>query len=527
MFIKHKVLMSLLLVAVVAVAAVGSRLAVQNSGGLLDSTKRVNLIAVRDYGKSGSFVFGDGSVESLEQAELRSQISAQVLKINVSVGDKVSRDQALVNFQNADFLAQLGQAEAGLDAQESRLAEMRKGVREEDLNITKTELDKANQALRNIYNNTSNLLSDAYSKCEDAIRKQLDQFFINDEELNPQLTFLVSDAQTKIDVETGRLGASIELNEWRAELFAITSTSTEGDLDKLITNSKAHVAFIKSFLDRTSDAIRYESGLSQAAVDGFRLALSAAKTQANGAATAISAQEQAISSQKLAIQGINNQLELKKAGYTAEQIASQEALVQQSTESVNALKAQVAKTIIRSPIDGVIAAIPARVGELSSPGQLVVSVVNKNWLKVKSFVSASDVSLVEEGADAVVGDNIAGKVGRVAPSIDPSTKKVQVDVIVSDPKTSNLVVGQNVAVKITAKQAAGSGAVFFLPLQAVRIASDGAFVYLVENGTLSERPVQLGPVNGEFVEVKAGISADMSIVSPVYELKAGEKVSVN
>ena len=95
MFIKHKVLMSILLVAVVAVAAVGSRLAVQNSGGSPDSTKRVNLIAVKDYGKSGSFVFGDGSVESLEQAELRSQISAQVLKINVSVGDKVKKGEML------------------------------------------------------------------------------------------------------------------------------------------------------------------------------------------------------------------------------------------------------------------------------------------------------------------------------------------------------------------------------------------------------------------------------------------------
>ena len=61
----------------------------------------------------------------------------------------------------------------------------------------------------------------------------------------------------------------------------------------------------------------------------------------------------------------------------------------------------------------------------------------------------------------------------------------------------------------------------------MRIASDGAFVYLVENGALSERPVQLGAVSGEFVEVKSGISADMSIVSPVYELKVGEKVSVN
>lgn len=513
--------------AVVLATAVGSRMINQNS---VDSennyAKRVNLISVKDYQKAGSYIFGDGAVESLEQAELRSQVSAPVLKINVAVGERVARDQALVNLQNSDFIAQLGQAQAGLVAQQSRLAEMKKGVRPEDLSITKTELDKAKQGLANTYSNTSNVLSDAYAKADDAVRRQLDPFFDNDEQINQQLTFYV-DPQIRTDVESGRLKAGSELNIWREEISKITATSTNVDLDSVILKSKNHIAFFKLFLNRVSDTVRYQSGLQSSVLDAYRAYINIAKTEVNAASAALAGQEQAISSQELIIQGIEDQIILKQAGYTAEQIASQEAAVRQASEAVNGLNAQVAKTVIRSPIDGVISAIPARIGELASPGQLVISVVNKDWLKVKSFISAQDVSLAEESADAIISDNISGRVSRIAPSIDSATKKVQVDVIISDPKASNLVVGQNVSVRISAKRNAGSEVVFLLPLQAVKITNNGSFVYVVENDSLSEKPVQIGQVSGEFVEVNAGVSVDMKIVSPVYEMKDGEKVLAN
>jgi hypothetical protein len=40
------------------------------------------------------------------------------------------------------------------------------------------------------------------------------------------------------------------------------------------------------------------------------------------------------------------------------------------------------------------------------------------------------------------------------------------------------------------------------------------------------RPVILGNVQGDFVEVKSGLSDDMKIVSPVYELEEGQTVDI-
>ncbi len=57
-------------------------------------------------------------------------------------------------------------------------------------------------------------------------------------------------------------------------------------------------------------------------------------------------------------------LALKKAGYTAEQIQAEEAQVKSSEANVMAYQAQLNKTIIRAPFNGVVTKQDAKVGEI-------------------------------------------------------------------------------------------------------------------------------------------------------------------
>ena len=88
--------------------------------------------------------------------------------------------------------------------------------------------------------------------------------------------------------------------------------------------------------------------------------------------------------------------------------------------------------------------------------------------------------------------------------------------------------GQNASVKIAGKQStSGEGPVFLLPLQSVKLFPGGASVFTVkDDSTLEEKSVTLGNISGETVEVTKGLTPEMKIVSTVYELKAGQKVSV-
>ncbi|MCK9578398.1 biotin/lipoyl-binding protein [bacterium] len=146
---NHKYVMAVIVVLVVLISIlIGVNKNNENTETeVID--KKVVLIPVSDYQSSKSTISANGTIESLEQAELKSQIMAPVSKINTSIGSSVSKGQVLVVLQNNDLTAQLNQAKAALKAQETRLEEMKKGTRLEELKITENQLDAAKTSLEN------------------------------------------------------------------------------------------------------------------------------------------------------------------------------------------------------------------------------------------------------------------------------------------------------------------------------------------------------------------------------------------
>ena len=73
-------------------------------------------------------------------------------------------------------------------------------------------------------------------------------------------------------------------------------------------------------------------------------------------------------------------------------------------------------------------------------------------------------------------------------------------------------------------QPKGDAAVL-IPARAVRTEQDISRVFVIKDGRVQERVVQLGQVEGELVEVKTGISADELVAtSNVEQLKDGAAV---
>ncbi len=522
---RHVFLMSMLLMGVVFVSVIGIRLAAPPGEATPPQRTRVTLVDVRTLRGTSGIITADGTIESLEQAELRSQVSAPVSRIYARIGESVAEGQLIVSLASGDFTTQLSQAEAGLRSQEARLAELRKGARIESIGIKETELRKAEQDLRSTYENVPTTLNDAYVKADGAVRSQIDGIFTNTETGWPQLTFQTNDSQAETDAVSGRADASLVLNAWKARLNKLSASSTPADLDSALQYSQDQLATIRGFLGNVADAVRAHISLSPTTANTYAASVNAASTNLNIALTTINGTVQSISAQKNGIQRITEELSLMKAGATAEQIEAQEALVAQARAGVQSLQVQVAKTAIRAPFGGTVATLPVRVGELLNPGQLVASIVNVQGLQVKAYVSGEDFNRIAEGSVARIDGAVAGKVIRIAPSIDPRTKKVEVNILLT-PAEKSFVVGQTVRVEI--ERVAESGAAYRVPLQALRITPTGVSVYVVNaDSVIEERSVTTGEVHGEFMDVLGGLSDDMRIVSPVYELKVGQTVSVS
>jgi multidrug efflux pump subunit AcrA (membrane-fusion protein) len=525
---NHKRIMIALLIAVLVLVIAVPRVMKKTVPVDLSSlTKTVSAVAVDDFSSGTGRVSADGTVESQAQAELRSQVIAPVAKINVSIGDKVFTGQSLVTLQGTDVNAQLAQAEAGLTAQKARLQDMLNGARREDLNLSETDVRTANQVLSNAYMSVSNSLNDAYIKADDAVRKQIASMYANAEDSNPTLSFSVSDYQLKVSAESGRVQASRELNMWRSELDSISDSSTSVEYDAVITKSKAHLSSIRNILNVISSALTTALNLSQVTLDGYKAMLNVGRGNVNGALSSVTSLEQGLIGLRLAVERVQGQLALKVAGTSNEGILAQQAVVEQSQAAVDNLRAQVAKTVIRSPIEGTVASVPVRVGELMTMGQLVASVVSVDSLQIKLYVSDSDVGNFRVGDPVVISATAKGTVSNISPSIDSKTKKVEVKVLVTSPKDASLVVGQNVTVVIAGTNTATSSVSYFLPIQVVKIDLNTAAVYSVDSqSVVTEVPVTLGKVVGETVEVTGGIKPGMVVVSPSFELKTGDTVVI-
>ena len=361
-----------------------------------------------------------GRVKPAESVDLAFEKSGKVSRVAVQVGDQVSAGQVLVALNNADLVAQLEQAQASVDNYQATLLELKKGARPEDILAKQAELKKSQQDLANYYDGVSDVLNDAYNKIDNALNAQIDLLFSNDT-VDPKLTFSTTNSQAQIESEQKKLLSNTELTNFKSELNNLSSN--DDLLDQELVQAEKHLTFIRDFLVTLNTALDGAVGLSSTTLDTYKTDLNLARTNVNTAVSDINNQEQNIASQKLVVERIQNELNLKLAGSTPEQIAAQEALVREAQANVKNIQAQIDKTIIHSPIKGVVTKQDAKVGEIVPADLNIVSVMAEAKFEVEANIAEVDIANVKVGdsanitLDAYRTDNIfEAKVIKIDPA---------------------------------------------------------------------------------------------------------------
>ncbi|HBB02503.1 MAG: RND family efflux transporter MFP subunit, HlyD family secretion protein [Candidatus Peregrinibacteria bacterium GW2011_GWF2_38_29] len=513
-----------------------------------------------------------GKVKSAETIDLTFDKAAKVAYINVKVGDKVKVGQVLAALVNNDFSAQvrqagasveaargqLMQAKASLDYQKANFESIKKGTRDEELQIAQASVDSAMTSLRNaetkaendltsLKDDVNDVLADAFTKADDAVRKQTDGMFSNSETSTPGLTFSVSNSQVKIDTEWQRMLSGNELNTWRIELDALKANVSPSEmvLNQAMIKAKYHLSIVRAFLDNLMLAVSYASDLSSATSVSYKTYITLGRTGVNTAISSVVGQLQAIDAQKItnqtnlataqsALTVAQNNLLLKKAGNTVDQISAAEAQVKSSEANVyfygaqlnsaaanyQNIAAQFEKTIIKSPINGVISKKNLEAGETSSVAVPVLSVMSDAKFEVEVDIPDVDIAKIKVENVARItldayGDNDVFLAKVI--SIDPAetviegvpTYKVKLAFDKEDERVKSGMTANIDIVTATRENA------LYVPQRAV-FAIDG------------ERFVKIQDEDGKIydVKVKAGIrdvNGNMEILEGV---KAGDKIVI-
>lgn len=167
---------------------------------------------------------------------------------------------------------------------------------------------------------------------------------------------------------------------------------------------------------------------------------------------------------------------------------------------------------IRAPFSGVIAERYVEVGEYVQASSKVVSIAQVDQLRLEFTVPEADLGAIKQEAPvqftvAAYPDNFVGKVRYVSGAVRASTRDVVAEAIVENPERK-LKPGMFADVKLVTgqqKQAA-------VPVKAVFERQQKKRVYVVADGRLEERVLQLGAQVGDLQAVVNGVKAGEKVV---------------
>lgn len=459
-----------------------------------------------------------GKTKPSESVELAFETGGKIARRDVKVGDRVAAGQTLVTLDLGKLNAGLGQAEANLESEKAKLDELKRGTRPEEVRVQETKVENAKTALEDARKNLKDKIQDAYTKADDAVRTKADQVFSSPRSSNPQFNFTIDNASLKSDIERGRPTVESLLSEWRIAQNALDDLS---DLEFSTRAAKNYLETIRGFLDNVALAAGYlrpTVSLAQATIDGYKSDISTARANINAAAANLTSAAEKFRSAGASLTLEENQLDLKRAGSSPEEIAGAEAKVKQAEASVAGARADISKAILRAPASGTISRQDAKVGEVVAANKTLVSIISESDLEIESNVPEVDIGKIRIGnpvkitLDAFPAEEFSGKVTYIDPAETIVDGVVNFKVtIVFDRADQRLKSGLTANLTIETLKKPNT---LILPQFAIVENDLGTFVRKREGNKITEVPVKIG-VRGQegSVEILEGVEEGARVLN--------------
>lgn len=191
--------------------------------------------------------------------------------------------------------------------------------------------------------------------------------------------------------------------------------------------------------------------------------------------------------------------------------------------------AQIEKTEIRAPFDGVIGLRYISVGGFVSPTLLIAAMQQVNPVKVEFSVPERYRAFLNNGKEiqfTITGSEevFKGTVYAVESKIDPITRTVKARAK-CDNSESKLVPGSFAKVELILEKVNDA---LVVPAQAVIPQMNGQIVFLIKNGKAKSVPVEIGTRMEADTEIISGVSAgDTLAYTGLLQLRDGGEVNVS
>ncbi len=202
------------------------------------------------------------------------------------------------------------------------------------------------------------------------------------------------------------------------------------------------------------------------------------------------------------------QMALLKAGSRDEQIAAAQAEVSLAVAEVERCEALREKYTRKAPHAGVVTAKYVHVGEIVSPGQVLLELHNVDSIEVRADVQETQLEDVETGdlahilADAYPDHPLEAVVDNILPRVDPESGTVTVLLSLAGEPPVALMDGMAVDIALISSHLKG---VIRVPAEAIVTESGRSFVWVRKGLSFDRQEIEPGISDGHWVEVKSGL----------------------
>lgn len=231
---------------------------------------------------------------------------------------------------------------------------------------------------------------------------------------------------------------------------------------------------------------------------------------------------------------INAQTNVKKASDAVStalmNLEVRKAEQTQATANLNAVKVNLAHTIVDAPFDGVITARYSDPGSNANTAKALFSIEQNNPLKILGTVIEKSLPQIEPGKTevAITVDSVEGEfkgiVKKVYPSIDKISRTGKIEIHLDNSENK---IRTGMFAKIDVLVSTHENAVI-IPRDALIKFEGGYLAYVVENNRAVKRAVKVGITDDNDIEILEGIKAGDRIISKGIEfVREGSLVSVD
>jgi len=501
-----------------------------------------------------------GEVQAAKSATLTADVRSDVKNVSVKVGDEIKAGQTLlqlssasvsttrstagaayVNAQNSLTQTELSSeksvesAQVALETANINLAntlaqnEALRLQAEETLNAAKLtsglSVSSAQTTLDNAIRSAYPTASDAVAECDEIIGVSPVYDLANDSYeslLGALKTGSKLTAETAISDALTVLSGSVDDYASALALLRAAENASAKTLD-VLNNSATSANFTQTTLNADIAAITADLSTVRTAIstlDTAQAALNAAQQSTNGGSQAVLSAEatyaatiaQLDANEKTARQSVESaQAALESAEKSAELTrTSAKASLDSVAGSLSQARISESKLTIRAPFSGKVTSIEVEPGDEIAAGGSLIRVEDAAQLKIVAYLSASEVRKISVGDEVKIATQSSDKIAAISPSADPVTKKYKVEIYHQNPYLQS---GEFVKLRFQIGEADSTDTRIFLPINAINILSYGSFVWRIsEDGKAVKQEVQLGEIEGEFVEITSGLNLGEEVI---------------